>query len=150
VMSISGKLPYTDEAFYWTPDLPKIVIKQAHVIRRYLNNHVFTSPHITKAKTNLAYKIIDGEKMWLTSHGMHELIYPTYVPKVVTAAKPPSVVFSDRDTWFYNMEKSSRALQVYKMGLEKMWQTAPDYWKNNPNNMSAGLKACWSKSYFLE
>jgi hypothetical protein len=81
---------------------------------------------------------------------MHELIYPTYVPKVVTAAKPPSVVFSDRDTWFYNMEKSSRALQVYKMGLEKMWQTAPDYWKNNPNNMSAGLKACWSKSYFLE
>ena len=30
-------LPFYDEFFYWTPDMPQIAIKQAHVVSRYLD-----------------------------------------------------------------------------------------------------------------
>ena len=150
VTGLSGQHTYSDEAFYWTPDLPKIVIKQAHVIRRYLNTHTFTSPYISTKKTDLAYKTVDDKKYWLDMNGLHQLIYPNYTNQLVTTSKGIKMVYGDRDIWFRNMEESNRALQVWQMGVDKLWKTVPDYWKNDPNNIDAGIKACWSKSYYLD
>lgn len=150
VKSMSGELPYSDEAFYWTPDLPKMIIKQVHVIKNYLNKFSLSSPYVSTTKTDLAYKTVEGTKLWLNNDGLHSLIYPTYNLGSISAAKPPSVIFSSRDIWFRNMEQSNRALHVWKMGLDKLWKTVPDYWKNDPTDMSLGLKGCWSKSYYLE
>lgn len=150
VMGLSGQYAYTDEAFYWTPDLPKIAIKQAHVIKRYLDTHTFTSPYISTRKTELAYKTVDGQKYWLDMNGLHQLIYPNHTIQPIVTAKGACMIVGDRDIWFRNMEQSNRSLEVWKMGVEKMWQTVPDYWKNDPEKMNLGLKACWSKDYYLE
>jgi hypothetical protein len=150
VKSFTGELPYADEIFYWTPDFPKIVIKQGHLIKNHLNNYTFTSPFISEQKSDLAYKVVDGKRQWLNNHGLHSIIYPNYRIGTLTAPKPGSTVFSPRDVWFNNMDQSNRALQVWKMGVDKLWKTIPDYWKNNPTDVGSGLKACWSKDYFLE
>jgi hypothetical protein len=149
VKGIAGTNPYTDELFYWSPDLPKIVIKQSHLIKNYMT--LFPdSMHISTTSSDLAYRTINNKKHWLSNHGVHSVIYPKWKTDTFTVGKPPSIIVSPRDSWFFNVEDSNLSKQIWKMGVDKLFKMLPDYWKNNPSNISAGLKACWSKDYYLE
>lgn len=150
VKSISGLQPYTDELFYWTPDKPEILIKQGHLIKNYLSRFNVTSlPFVSTVKSDLAYRVVDGKKYWLSNHGVHQLIYPQWDINTFTVGKPNSIVFTPRDTWFYNIEKENDIKKNWKTGLDKLWSTVPDYWKNDVNDISHGLKASLSKEYIL-
>lgn len=150
VKSMAGLEPYTDELFFWTPDCPQIAIKQAHLVKNYLNSHALTSHFVSEKKSSLAYKTVDGAKYWLNSHGVHQIIYPTWDISTFDAGKPASTIFSPRDHWFFNLENDNRALTAWKNGVAKLDLTLPDYWKNNPLDFSQGIKACWSPDYYLE
>jgi hypothetical protein len=149
VKGISGANPYTDELFYWSPDLPKIVIKQAHLIKNYMNSFP-NSMYISTKDSGLAYKIVNNKKLWLSNHGVHSVIYPKWRTDTFTVGKPPSIIMSPRDSWFFDAEDSNVSKQIWKMGVDKLFKILPDYWKNNPNDILAGLKGCWSKDYYLE
>lgn len=150
VKSLSGQQPYTDELFFWSPDLPEIVIKQAHMIRRYLQGNVAELPFVSTEKSDLAYREVNGVKYWLNNHGVHSVIYPRWNIETFSAGKSPSIVFSPRDEWFFSVESTNTIKHNWQIGLEKLWQTVPDYWKNNPTSAHAGFKACWSCDYYLE
>ena len=152
VTSMSYQQPYTDELFFWTPDLPEIVIKQAHLVKRYLSSpNIESLPHVSEGKTDLAYKVVGNKKYGLSNHGLHALIYPEWDPGLgISAAKPRSTIFADRDQWFFEMEATNPCLLNWQFGLQKIWNTIPDYWKNNPLDLFSGLKGSVSKCYFLE
>jgi hypothetical protein len=150
VTSIRGVLPYTDELFYWTPDMPEIVIKQAHLIKNYLERHWQDSVFVSNQRSDLAYKKIKNKKYWLSNHGVHHIIYPKWNISTFTVGKPGSIIFSPRDTWFFNLEEDNISKIIWKQGMQKVWQMLPDYWKNDPSDMYHGLKCCWSRDYFLE
>lgn len=148
--STSGQQSYTDELFYWSPDLPEIVIKQAHVIKNYLQSCLTTSPFVSEKKSDLAFRIVGGKKLWLSNHGVHSLLYPKWDITTFSAGKAPSLIYSPRDDWFWGLEQPNQSKQVWDMGVEKLWNMLPDYWKNNPQDIAKGLKGCWSNDYFLE
>jgi hypothetical protein len=150
VKSISGQMPYTDELFYWTPDLPKIVIKQAHLIKNYLNNNISTSQFISETSSDLAYKTHNNKKMWLSMDGVHNIIYPDWNISTFTVGKPPSIIASPRDAWFFNLEDTNTSKKIWQMGIKRLFKQIPDHWKNDPNNIHNGIKACVSKDYYLE
>lgn len=150
VTSQAGLQPWTDELFYWTPDLPAIMIKQGHIIKNYLSGNVTNLPFVSLEKSDLAYREYQNKKYWLNNHGVHTLIYPYWDINTFTVGKSPSIIFSPRDTWFYNLQDEHPAKKNWAVGMDKLWQTLPDYWKNDPASMRAGVKACWSKNYFLE
>ena len=150
VKSIAGQQPYTDELFYWTPDLPNLVIKQAHLIKNYLSTpEVNKLPFISTEKSDLAFITIKNKKYWLSNHGMHKLIYPNWNIDTFAIGKNSSIIFTPRDSWFFNLEQSHQAKKTWQVGLEKFWQVIPDYWKNNTKDLSKSIKACWSKHYYL-
>ena len=107
-------------------------------------------PFVSTVKSDLAFRCVGDKKYWLSNHGVHSLIYPNWDINTLTTGKTPSSVFSNRDTWFFNMEKTNILYQNWATGFEKLWQTLPDYWKNDPADVSKGIKGCLSKSYFLE
>jgi hypothetical protein len=150
VPSISGIQPYVDELFYWTPDLPELVIKQAHIIKNYINGDVHSLPYMTTEKSDLVFRLVDGKKYWLSRAGMHRLIYPDWTAGRVECGKTPSLIFSNRDRWFFNIEDHNPIKQNWSVGLEKLWRMLPDYWKNDPTDISKSVKGCWSKDYYLE
>jgi hypothetical protein len=151
VKSISGKQPYYDELFYWTPDLPELLIKQSHMIMNYMKQtNILKSPFISTEKSDLAYVEVNKTKYWLSNHGVHSIIYPKWDIGTFSVGKASSVILTQRDTWFFNMNKTDDAYVGWKMGIDKLFKTLPDYWKNAPNDFSKGIKACWSKDYFLE
>jgi hypothetical protein len=152
VTSMAGLQPYTDELFFWTPDKPEIVIKQAHLVKQYLSApNVQNLPCVSLGKTDLAYRVVNGQKYGLSNDGLHALIYPEWDPgQGITAAKPRSIIFADRDEWFFQLESTNPLLLNWQFGLEKVWKTIPDYWKNDPGDIAKGLKGSVSKNYFLE
>ena len=150
VNSMAGQTAYTDELFYWSPDLPKLLIKQGHLIKNYINANLNTSPFISERKSDLAFKMVNGKRYWLNNHGVHSVIYPKWDIGTFSAGKSTSIIFSERDDWFWGLEEPNDSNLVWRMGVEKLWQLLPDYWKNDPTSIKAGLKGCWSKSYYLE
>ena len=157
---IANELPYSTEYFYWTPDLPELIIKQAHIVKNYLNSgDVKTLPFITGEKTDLAYKIVDGQKYWLNFVGLHNLIYPAWNRhNRPNSHKPTQLLYnletrsggSEKEYWFYRIETTNEFRKKWEIGYEHLWNQIPMYWRNDPANQSAGVKASVSKNYFLE
>ena len=151
VYSMSGQQPYTDEFFFWTPDLPKLLIKQAHIIKNYLSNtNVQQLPFVSNRKTGLSYRTIGDQQYWLSIPGTSHLVYPNWVEGPVVCHKPSTIVLSVRDGWFYDISDTHLAKRNLNEGLAKLQQEVPDYWKNDPTDFLKGIKGCWSRSYFLE
>ena len=152
VKSMAGQYPWTDELFYWSPDMPEICIKQAHLIKNYLKlDNVEQLPHVSKVSSDLAYKVVKGTKYWLSNHGVHQLIYPNWDINTFSVGKPSSSVLSPRDYWVTNLEEDNVIKKNWVAGIEKMSNLVCDYWKNDVNNFfEKGIKASWSKIYYLE
>jgi hypothetical protein len=151
VKSIAGQQPYTDVLFYWTPDVPEILIKQGHIIKNYLSQPgIENLPFVSREKSDLAYREVNGIKYWLSNHGVHTLIYPNWDIRTFTNGKASSAIFTERDSWFFELSAGHNIKQNWFTGLDKLWKLIPDYWKNVPEDIHAGVKACWSKNYYLE
>jgi hypothetical protein len=138
---------YNPEFFYWTPNFPEIVIKQSHIIKNYLKHATPSSAWITKEKSDLACKNIAGETWWLSMDGVHSLIYPKWQPTLYQF-KPISSLFSQRDTWFMNLNSTYTSWKNWQNGLNKRWQSVDDYWKNDPTDIVKGYK-CSLQQYNL-
>lgn len=149
VTTMSGQLPYADEFFYWSPGVPELVIKQAHIVKNYLSGDVTNLPWVSLEQSDLAYREFDNKKYWLNKHGLHQLIYPGWDISTFSNPKPSQVIFSLRSTWFFNMQDEHPAKVNWRIGLDKWWKLLPDYWKQDPQDMSKGVKMCWSKDYEL-
>lgn len=149
VKSMAGEQPYTDELFYWTPDMPEIVIKQGHMIKNYLERYYLTSPFVSQKPSQLAYKKVGGTKYWLDNHGVHTICYPNWNIETYSSGKTPSPIFGARDRWFFELG-NMRQLDIWQMNIEARWNMVDDYWKNDPSDISKGFKGSWSRDYYLE
>ena len=141
-----------DELFYWSPDLPKLIIKQAHVVKRYLKNLTPGDQYLaqTNAKKgggqNTCSGTVNGQTYYVTPDGISRLIYPGWYP-VPYQFKAPNLLFTPRDEWFFRLPDSDPAKYSWQTGIQHLWQTTPDLWKNDPNNIRSGFKDMYSKPY---
>ena len=135
-----------DELFYWTPDAPKIVIKQAHMLKRYMKSATVDSAYITKDNKNVVSKKINGQTYWLSLDGVSHIIYPGWYP-VPFQAKAISLFFTPRDEWFFKLPDSDPAKYSWRVGLEHIWQEMPNKWKLDPRDIRSGFLPAPSKTY---
>jgi len=146
--AVSGKMQSTNnpweftELFYWDPEFTKIVIKQAHVLKNYIERTPLTDPCITKEKTGLVVISLENDvDHWVTLDKVHSLIYPwwTVTPYQYKAV---NLLFTPRDHWFFQMSGNETAKNAWKMGLEKLLELVPEKFKE-----SDGIKIFQSKKY---
>ena len=136
-----------DEIFYWTPDLPELIIKQAHVLKRFMKNLPVDSPLLTKNRHERQPMIKHGTQgHWLLNDGIHQALYPKWHPRPYQV-KAPKLTFSPRDQWFFDLPDNDTAKKTWKMGLEYIWQSVPQWLKVNPNDIGHGLKSLSSRPY---
>lgn len=138
------------ELFYWSPDLPELLIKQAHTIKTFLRNATGPHPFLTSKSNDLGYSIVNHEKLYLTNMGLNSLIYPKYEPNLLNEFKPGSLVYSPRDSWFFKLGENINAYNNWQQSLSLLWASIPEYWQNQPGDVSKALKGCVSIRYYLE
>jgi len=136
-----------DEMFYWTPDMPELIIKQAHVLKQYMKCLPSTSPFLTTKKLDRQPVIaINGQLHWLKYDGVHTALYPKWHPRPFQV-KPESLIFSPRDQWFFDLPDSDIAKQTWRQGLEYRWNNTPDFLKADITRIDLGFKVLTSRPY---
>ena len=107
----------TVEYFYWAPESAKILVKQAHIIKKWLeafpNNQtdwleINFNPHTTRL---------------IHERVLRNLLYTTWNPTWYQADKALSDWYSEFDRWFIDHYRTSAAW--------KNWHAGVDYVKNN-------------------
>jgi len=139
------------ELFYWQPDVPKIPIKQGHVVKNFLKKLTENSQEasLTKSKLHsICSTTIGSKNYYIDLDTMHRLIYPTWYPRLYQV-KPKSLLFTERDQWFFNLPDSDPAKYAWRLGLQHRWDSTPDFLKNDPANMAKGFCIFKSKQYYL-
>jgi hypothetical protein len=138
------------EFFYWSPDLPELVAKQAHVIRRFMqtihdgmvdNVHVYQGkldtnqfgsnigihPYDSKCKTQR-----NNKTYHLLAAGLHKLIYPHWQADTIVSPKPLSLIFSPRDSWFFKNNAPDMGQNRFGSGIawlkQQVCRHRPDLW----------------------
>ena len=107
---------YCTEFFYWTPDMPEIVVKQAQEIKRECE--------LDHAKKQLWSKarILHSDKF---RNPLNPIIYPDIVAPVFQTGKPTSHIIRNQDAWFWeNMDAK----------IKDSYTSVITHLKNNINN----------------
>lgn len=103
----------TSEYFFWTPDLPELVAKQAHVLKTWFdmpaNQHL---KHLTTYPTRGMAHRTAYENL------IKPIIYPDYDHETWQTSKPKNSFYNEMDYWFYVNFKDTQLYQSWEAGLE--------------------------------
>jgi hypothetical protein len=103
----------TSELFFWTPDMPELMSKQAHLIKRWFdmpqNQHL---KHIIHHVTNSV--------SWRTTYEnlIKTVIYPDYDPKTWQTVKATNSFYNEMDHWFHVNFADSELYSAWASGLQ--------------------------------
>jgi hypothetical protein len=134
----------TNEYFYWTPDLPEIVHKQAHLIKNWfmLPQNKFLQYLVRWPNYSIAHRTA-YEQM------VKPLIYPDYDPATFQVAKPSNSFYNEMDHWFYVNFKETRAFQVWQAGLDLLVKNIDAKYFNSELGRPVGFVGFLSPFYCL-
>ena len=141
-----------DEMFYSTPDMPYLIVKQAHIIKNFLNNADSTHAWLSDSATGLGHVIKykpDGSctTKWLTQDAQSLLIYPWFQPELYYESKPKDIIFSKRDRWFW---KDSAISQDFRKIVQGLIANFGQKWINqNPEKGMQSTQNFRSRRYWL-
>lgn len=133
-----------DELFYWTPDLPELVVKQAHTLLKFTKTcHI---PQYYQDKPN-RYGYNHKLKQYVTSNAAKIILYPRWDPYTFNNGKPTNVVFSERDSWFWN--GNTDGVDMMRSLSDTFFKTLGTNWMNDGANPRSGIKCHGSPKYYL-
>lgn len=117
----SGVNNVSTEFFYWTPDMPEIVIKQAQDIKKHCEQNPWAKFMASEALTRhiSEYRPV-----------LHPVIYPDYTCEQFQTEKPSTHIMRPMDNWF--------------------WQTATDNVKGNYLNTIKYLENNTNSKYMIK
>jgi len=129
------------EYFYWSPDCPELVIKQAQIVKSYWENNIsLIDSHPKNIKKSNIGTVLDHDYI-----PVQRLVYPQCDNSLYFTWRPRSKVFGRRDEWIY---KSNSDLQKKIMKIYGSLKNLPAEWFNDDTH-DMGLKGYLSKDYVL-
>ena len=99
-----------DEMFYWSPSCPELVVKQVHIVRKFLDGVSAVHPFLSTTPNIAGAKIIDGVRYYLTNNGVNQLVYPYWDPATFSVGKPSSQLIGERDIWLFKDNNNIRKM----------------------------------------
>jgi hypothetical protein len=134
----------TNEYFYWTPDLPELLCKQAHTIRQWFDlptnkylQHLARWPNYSFAQRTTFEHIIKP------------LLYPDYDPATFQTSKPTNSFYNEMDHWFYTNFQDTHVYHVWQAGLKHIVDSIDPKYFNNEMGRPVGFVSFISPFYYL-
>lgn len=136
--------------FYHSPQLPQLIVKQAHVTARYLMRP--ENEHLREAMPyNYDYvsKLPEGKKPWIYNNmngGVYErgivpAIYPSIKKWSFQAGKPDKMFLGNHDYWFYENHKGTDVYNMMASDLKNLLGSLDKQFLNyHPDGWLAGFK----------
>lgn len=134
----------TNEYFYWTPDLPELLCKQAHVIKTWFDlpsnvhlQHLARWPNYSFSQRTAFENIVKP------------LIYPDYDQTTFQTSKPTNSFYNEMDFWFYVNFNETHAYRVWQAGLKHLVDSVDQKYFNYEMGRAVGFISFISPFYYL-
>lgn len=141
---IKGYTNITNEYFFWSPDMPELIAKQAHMIKNWFNlesnkylQHLVRWPNYSFSQRTTF------------EHIVKPLIYPDYDPTTFQTSKPTNSFYNEMDYWFYTNFKETHAYRAWQAGLEFLVDSIDRKYFNYEMNRPVGFVGFISPFYYL-
>jgi hypothetical protein len=134
----------TNEYFYWTPELPELLCKQAHVIKTW-----FDLPSNKYLQHLARWPNYSFSQRTTFEHIIKPLIYPDYDPTTFQTSKPTNSFYNEMDQWFYQNFQETRAYKVWAAGLKYLVDNIDPKYFNNEMGRPVGFVGFISPFYYL-
>jgi hypothetical protein len=127
----NNELPMHLEPFYWAPSCAEMIIKQCHVIKKYIKQQ------------NLDPLLISQLRGTAKHHWLGNIIYNRSFPMLFYADKGITEI---RETdYFFFKDKASDYYINWKKGIDYIRDSLPNEWVHD--SVSKGIVGIYSKSY---
>jgi hypothetical protein len=142
---------WNDELFYWTPDMPEIVIKQAHVVKRFCDTCHDRQFYQNKKSPYGYNKTLN---MYVSMDAIKQIIYPFWDTNTFVFGKSKPIrkgmgylAFSERDKWFFdsNLEEAAKYESHMWSFIEQLKNPYFNWFDTSNNSV---IKASMQKHYF--
>jgi hypothetical protein len=134
----------TNVYFFWAPDLPELVCKQAHTIKNWFNQesnkylqHLVRWPNHSFAQRTTF------------EHIVKPLIYPDYDPTTFQTSKPTNSFYNEMDYWFYTNFQDTHAYQAWQAGHKLLTDSIDAKYFNYEMGRAVGFVGFISPFYEL-
>jgi hypothetical protein len=134
----------TNEYFYWTPDLPELLCKQAHTIRKW-----FDLPSNTYLQHLARWPNYSFAQRTTFEHIIKPLLYPDYDPATFQTSKPTNSFYNEMDHWFYTNFQGTHTWNVWQAGLKHLVDNIDPKYFNNELGRPVGFVSFISPFYYL-
>jgi hypothetical protein len=135
----------TSELFYWSPDLPELLAKQAHMIRRW-----FDMPHNLNMRYLTEHSTLTSiEKRTTYEHLVKSIIYPDYDLSTWQTAKPRNSFYNEMDHWFYTNCQDTSLYSVWESGIQYLVDKVESKYMFINDNRPVGFRSFVSPYYYL-
>lgn len=130
--------------FFWDPDLPEIVVKQAHLIKKWFNSNPALKPLLLWPNHDFikrqAYEVIS-----------RAIIYPQWNLSTFQCQKTKSAVWCDWDDWFFTGFKNTAVYSAWYKGIEYVEKNVDKkYLKYTFDNKFDGFVGMINGHFYLE
>lgn len=129
---------YTTEYFYWSPDMPEIVVKQAQEIKKHCEVNPVAKRYWSQGQTN---------HIQFFRSIMHPIIYPAHVQPGFQTEKSESKIVRKQDQWFWD-NASRQMIGNYMAGINYLKENIQPYHARG-NDLMDGLQGHCSPYYLL-
>lgn len=142
---------YNIEYFYWTADLPELMCKQAHIIKKYFCN-----------KSSLIPKLFDPTNEDYSSNEYNNyidpLIYSDYTSQEIgqqrnyfSLGKSSQNSITYKDTEFFRFG-DKKQIAIWHAGIDFCMSNVPKkflHYKDKTNFIKKGFVGCYSNRYYI-
>ena len=134
----------TNEYFYWTPDLPEISVKQAHIVKNWFNTtHNSHMQFLARWPNHSVAQRTTYENL------IKPLIYPNYDPLTFQVNKPGSNFYSEMDHWFYENFKEHKLYSSWQAGIAFVEKNIDRKYFNIEKDRAVGFVGFMSPFYYI-
>jgi hypothetical protein len=134
------------EYFYWSPTLPEIVLEQAHVVYKYLQQNPQLIPWF-KVNEELRDTIQQRLHSKIIRDTTRSLLYSTWNPQLFQADKGNSLIYNEQYEWFFAQEKT-REIQSWESSMHSRLNLVdPKYLNYFEDGRFKGYRPMSSKLY---
>lgn len=134
---ILGEYWENDEYFYWTPNMPELIIKQGHVVVNWLKSQ--NKIALIKHMNNVAS--FHDEAYY---NEVNACIYPDWIPTTWQIKKPTGLIYNELSKWF--LDSNFEAKLKWESSLWELERQMGSKWFNS-NSVKNGLKGHLSPLY---
>ena len=135
----------TSEFFYWTPDFPQLMAKQAHITKNW-----FSMPENNKFHRIINWPCNDAINRSLYEQLVKAIVYPDYDQNTFQTQKPTNNIYNEMDAWFHQNFTGTKLYGVWNAGIQYLVNTLrKEHVSYNSIGVTTGSKHYFSTLYYI-